>query len=108
MPAAIYLDNNATTRPAPEVVRAMCSSLETGWGNPSSPHAVGEAAKFALGRARAAVAAFAGVKPAEVVFTGSATEANQAALAGAVARPGAPRRLLLSAVEHGGARSEER
>ena len=49
----IYLDNNATTQPAPEVIEAVVDCLRDGWGNPSSMHGHGQAAKARLGQARA-------------------------------------------------------
>ncbi|MEW6168756.1 MAG: cysteine desulfurase family protein [Pseudomonadota bacterium] len=97
----IYLDNNATTRPAPEVIDAMAACLARDWGNPSSSHAVGQDAKRVLGEARSAVAALLGAHPVEVVFTSGATEANQWVLEGAsAALDGKPPLLLLSAIEH--------
>jgi cysteine desulfurase len=96
----IYLDNNATTQPAPEVVDAMLDCLRDGWGNPSSPHDQGQSAKAQVGRARARVAELVGARPAEIVFTSGATEANVWALRGAMARAPARAHLVLTAVEH--------
>lgn len=96
----IYLDNNATTRPLPEVVTAMTQALELCWGNPSSKHPSGQEAKALLSAARAEVAAFIGAQPVEVVFTSGATESNHHALHGALQRPEMPRRIILSAIEH--------
>ena len=78
----IYLDNNATTPLAPEVREAMLPHLFGEFGNPSSPHAAGMAAKRAVGEARAQVAALVGAKAADILFTASATEANHTALIG--------------------------
>jgi len=97
----IYLDNNATTRPASRVVSAMGEALVLHWGNASSSHAVGQEAKRLLGAARAQVAALLDARPAEVVFTSGATEANHAALSGAMA-PGETPHVVISAVEHAG------
>jgi cysteine desulfurase len=96
----IYLDNNATTQPAPEVVDAVVECLRDGWGNPSSMHDHGQSAKARIGQARARVARLLGARPAEVVFTSGATEANAWALRAALAR--APERchVVVSAVEH--------
>ncbi|HEU4395411.1 MAG TPA: aminotransferase class V-fold PLP-dependent enzyme, partial [Planctomycetota bacterium] len=98
----IYLDNNATTFPLPEVAEAMERALRLG-GNPSSAHSSGRAARALLGDARDAVAALLGAAPSEVVFTSGGTEANNLAVIGgaraAVAR-GAPRRAIVSALEH--------
>lgn len=100
----IYLDNNATTPLAPEVREAMLPHLSGEFGNPSSPHAAGMAAKRAVGEARAQVAALVGAKAADILFTASATEANHTALIGtlrAVAAERPERRhLVTTAIEH--------
>lgn len=100
----IYLDNNATTPLAPEVREAMLPHLFGEYGNPSSPHAAGMAAKRAVGEARAQVAALVGAKAADILFTAGATEANHTALLGtlrAVAAERPERRhLVTTAVEH--------
>ncbi|CAO3447662.1 Cysteine desulfurase (EC 2.8.1.7) [Azospirillum argentinense] len=100
----IYLDNNATTPLAPEVREAMLPHLFGEFGNPSSPHAAGMAAKRAVGEARAQVAALVGAKAADILFTASATEANHTALLGtlrAVAAERPERRhLVTTAIEH--------
>ncbi len=104
MNAAVYFDCNATTAPAPEVVEAMLEALRLAWGNPSSTHAPGQAARRVLVDARARIAAFLGAQTAELMFTSGATEANHTALRGAfAARRGEGRtRLVVSAVEHPG------
>ena len=76
----IYLDNNATTRPAPEVVAAVAQSLEFDWANPSSIHGPGQAVARAVETAREQVAEFLGVQAGRIVFTSGATEANEAVL----------------------------
>jgi cysteine desulfurase len=100
----VYLDHNATTRPAPEVVTEMVDALERAWANPSSAHQPGLAARRLLADARARIAAFLGCMGSELVFTSGATEANHAAALGALAaaRGTARRRLVLSSVEHPG------
>lgn len=100
----VYLDHNATTRPAPEVVEEMVDSLTRVWANPSAMHAPGQAARRALADARARIAAFLGCQGAELVFTSGATEANHMAVLGALelARARRRTRLVLSAVEHPG------
>ncbi|WP_028310391.1 cysteine desulfurase family protein [Derxia gummosa] len=95
----IYLDNNATTAPAPEVVAAINDCLLNSWGNASSSHAVGQISKQKLVAARATIAKFLGCKPAEVIFTSGATESNHMAILGALQR-GESRRLVMSAGEH--------
>ena len=97
----IYLDYNATTPVAPEVAAAMGPWIEEQFGNPSSSHEYGLRARKAVGDARAAVAALVGATADEIVFTGSATEANNLALLGlARAMPPSKRHLIVSAVEH--------
>ena len=56
----IYLDSNATTRPLPAAMEAIAKAMADGYGNPSSSHSRGAAARSALGRSREAIAAFAG------------------------------------------------
>lgn len=104
MSASIYLDCNATTRPAPAVVAEMLDALQLAWANPSSTHAPGQIARRMLADARARVAAFVGCQGSELVFTSGATEANHMAVLGALsaARAAGRRRWLVSAVEHPG------
>ena len=101
MTPPIYLDYNATTPVAPEVVEAMLPYLVEHFGNPSSSHAYGLAARQAVAEARASVAALIHAQEDEIVFTGSATEANNLALLGVAGASGQTRRhLVVSAVEH--------
>jgi len=100
MSPTIYLDNNATTPPAPEVLAAMHDCLRDCWGNPSSLHHAGAAAKARLVTARGQVAALLGATPPEIVFTGSATEANHMAILGALALSEGRRHVVASLVEH--------
>lgn len=77
----IYLDNNATTEPLPEVRQAVLAALQIGPSNPSSPHAAGELARRLLADARESVAQLIGAaSPEQIVFVGSGTEANNIAL----------------------------
>lgn len=97
----IYLDHNATTPLDPCVLEAMVSVLREGFGNASSLHWFGQRARAAVDEARGEVAALVGGTPAEVVFTGSGTEADNLALRGVAAASREPRRkILYSAVEH--------
>jgi len=100
--APVYLDHNATTPPVAEAVAEMLEVLQRVWGNPSSTHAVGQAARRCLADARLRVAAFLDCQSSELVFTSGATEANHLALRGLLPAAGPRRRLLLSAVEHPG------
>jgi cysteine desulfurase len=97
----IYLDHNATTPLDPRVLEAMLPVLREGFGNASSLHWFGQRARAAVDEARGAVAALVGATPAEVVFTGGGTEADNLALRGVAAAAREPRRkVLYSAVEH--------
>ncbi len=96
---AIYLDHNATTPLDARVLEAMLPWLQGVHGNPSSIHHQGRAARAALDKARAQVAALVNVQPAEVVFTSGGTEANNLALKGVC--HGEPQgRVLISSIEH--------
>jgi len=101
MTPPIYLDYNATTPVALEVADAIQPFLDMHFGNPSSSHAYGLTARQAVAEARASVAELIHAKQNEIVFTGSATEANNLALLG-VAAASAPNRrhLVVSAIEH--------
>ena len=96
----IYLDYNATTPLDPRVVEAMLPWLRDGYGNPSSDHPYGHRAKAAVAEARAHVAALIGAKPEEIIFTGSATEANNLAILGTARVRGEGGELVCSAIEH--------
>ncbi|MGA9854701.1 MAG: cysteine desulfurase family protein [Gammaproteobacteria bacterium] len=96
---AIYLDNNATTPLDARVLDAMLPWMQGMHGNPSSIHRPGRAARAALDKARAQVAALVNAQPAQVVFTSGGTEADNLALKGACS--GKSRgRVLISAIEH--------
>ena len=82
-----------TTTPPPgprrRRVQALCACLAESYANPSSKHALGEAARQRLSAARAQVARLLNAAPAEIVFTSGGTEANHTAVLGALAlRPG--------------------
>jgi cysteine desulfurase len=96
----IYLDNNATTQPLPSVVVEMTAYLTEKWGNPSSAHAFGLTAKAGLDCARRSVADLVGADPATVVFTSSATEANNTAISSALRGAPRQRRIVTAATEH--------
>jgi cysteine desulfurase len=98
----IYLDHNATTPPATEVVDRMAAALREQFGNPSSVHHYGQVAKSALDDARSAVAALIGGDPSEVVFTSGGTESDNFAIRGAAEalEPTGRRHLVASAIEH--------
>jgi cysteine desulfurase len=96
----IYLDNNATTRIAPEVFEAMLPYLTEDYGNPSSIHRVGARAAVAMKESRETVAAFLGCREAEVTFTGSGTESNNTAIRGVLEAAPGKRHIITSATEH--------
>ncbi|WP_044528032.1 cysteine desulfurase family protein [Herbaspirillum sp. B65] len=100
MDTTIYLDNNATTRPTPEVLAAMQACQDEAWGNPSSKHRVGDTARQRMNSARADVAALLAASAAELVFTSGATEANHMAILGALALQPQRRHIVSSLVEH--------
>lgn len=97
----IYLDYNATTPVAPEVADAMRPFLAGFFGNPSSSHRLGVAAREAVERARRQVAKLLGCRSEEVVFTSGGTESNNSAIIGtARALKGQGRHIITSAIEH--------
>jgi cysteine desulfurase len=97
----IYADHNATTPVASEVIDTMVQAMTSVWGNPSSLHRDGQAARRVFEAARAKVASFLGANPSEVVFTSGGTEScNLGVLGAAGARKDGRRRILLSALEH--------
>ncbi|KQX47352.1 MULTISPECIES: cysteine desulfurase family protein [unclassified Streptomyces] len=97
--STIYLDHQATTPTDPAVVEAMSFAATQCYANPSSPHAAGIRAFREVERARGAVARFIGAGRSEICFTSGATEGNNLAIKGVV-RPGAPRHVVTTAVEH--------
>jgi len=98
----VYLDNAASTQVDPRVVEAMRPFFSDTYGNASSLHAPGRAAREAIDLARARIAALIGAeRPEEVVFTSGGTESNNLALKGvAYASRGKGRHLVTSRVEH--------
>ena len=101
VPSSIYLDHNATTPVAPEVLEAMLPYLTTSFGNPSSEHPLGREAMRAVETSRAQIAALIGASPDEIVFTSGGTESNHLAIRGAAsAAPPHRRRVITTSVEH--------
>jgi cysteine desulfurase len=98
----VYLDYNATTPLAPEVVDAVVAATRDLFGNASSVHHFGQQAKAALDDARTSVATLIGGDASEVVFTSGGTEADNLAIRGAAeaAEPTGRRHLVASAIEH--------
>lgn len=94
----IYLDNNATTQPHPEVVEVMSRHWRESFANPGSRHAAGRRARQVLESARESMAAILGADPDEVIFTSGGTESNNMAVLGFCA--GSPGTIALTAGEH--------
>lgn len=102
----IYLDNNATTEPAPAVVAAMRQVLETWWGNPSSVHRFGQQARQRVEAARASLARLLHCREREVLFTSGGTEATNLALRGTLlGRPDKRPMLITARTEHSATRA---
>lgn len=96
----IYLDHNATTPVLPEVLEAMKPYFTERWGNPSSSYRFGSELKGVIETARGQVARLIGARTSEIIFTGNATESNNAAIHAALrANPG-KRHIITSQVEH--------
>ncbi len=101
MTREIYLDNNATTPIAPEVVEAMIPYLREHYGNPSSRHRKGLEAERAVRQSRETIARLLGVNETEIIFTASGTEGDNIAIRGiARARQRQGRHIITSRVEH--------
>ena len=97
----VYMDHAGTTPLAPEVLRAMTPYFTELFGNPSSIHAVGQEARYALDEARERVARVLNCRPREVVFTGGGTESDNAAIVGvATALQETGNHIITSSVEH--------
>jgi len=97
----VYLDNASTTPLLPEVKEAMLPYLGEAFGNPSSLHDWGDAARMAVDEAREKVAGLIGADPEEIIFTGCGTESNNLAVKGiALAAPSKGKHVVVSAIEH--------
>jgi cysteine desulfurase len=102
----IYLDNNATTRVAPEVFDAMRPYLTDEWGNPSSAHSLGRAARQAIEIARDQVTGLIGAAHStEIVFTSGGSESNNWAIGGFLEQNPTKRHIITTTVEHEAVRS---
>ena len=97
----IYLDHNATTPVDTEVLAAMLPCYREEFGNPSSAHARGRAARVLLDQAREQTAALIGAHPAEITFTSGGTESDNLAISGTVrALRGKGNHIVTSRMEH--------
>jgi cysteine desulfurase len=97
----IYLDNNATTRVAPEVLDAMQPYLSQLFGNPSSAHTLGREMKRAIEHSREQVAKLIGAtEPSEIVFTSCGSESDNWAIRGILATQPRKKHIVTTLVEH--------
>jgi cysteine desulfurase len=96
----IYLDNNATTQVAPEVLEAMLPYFRDLYGNPSSMHSFGGQVGRSLRLAREQVAALIGASPEEIIFTSCGTESDNTAIRSALTTNPGKRHLVTTRVEH--------
>ena len=96
----VYLDNNATTMVAPEVLAAMTPFFSEWYGNPSSMHSFGGHVGTRLKEARADIAGVLGCRPDELIFTSCGSEGDNAAVLSALAAQPEKRHLVTSRVEH--------
>ncbi len=100
MSELIYFDNNASTKPLPEVVEAMVPVLREQYANPSSLHQFGQAVRHRVEVAREQVASLIGAESREIVFTSGGTEAINLALRGVLHGHPNRRHIVTTAVEH--------
>ncbi|MBU1244324.1 cysteine desulfurase NifS [Myxococcota bacterium] len=96
----VYLDNNATTSVAPEVLEAMLPYLRDAYGNPSSMHDFGGHLSKVVDHARGQLAALIGAHPDEIIFTSCGTESDNTAIASALETQPTKRHLVTTKVEH--------
>jgi len=96
----VYLDNNATTPLDPAVAEKMSWFLKEHFGNPSSLYPIGRKAKEIVTEAREIIAKSLGAQRTEIVFTGSGSEADNAALRGVLEALAEKNEIITSAIEH--------
>jgi len=101
----IYLDNNATTRVAEEVIAEMLPYLTTYYGNASSMHNFGGVLRHKIDQARQSAAQLLHCEPDEIIFTSGGTESDNTAIRGALALDQTKRHIITSRVEHPAVRS---
>lgn len=101
MEKVVYLDNNATTRVAPEVFEEMKPFLTDLYGNPSSIHTFGGGVRKYIDKAREQVGKLLAAEPGEIIFTGSGSESDNTAIMSALELAGAEKRhVIITQVEH--------
>jgi len=96
----VYLDNNATTQVAPEVLEAMLPYFHELYGNPSSMHSFGGQVMKQVRKARDRVAALLGASPEEIIFTSCGSESDNAAIRSALSSYPDKKHIVTSRVEH--------
>ncbi len=96
----VYLDNNATTQVAPEVLEEMLPYFHELYGNPSSMHSFGGQVMRNIRKAREQVASLLGASPEEIIFTSCGTESDNAAIHSALASNPDKKHIVTSRVEH--------
>ncbi len=96
----VYLDNNATTAVAPEVLEAMLPYFSELYGNPSSMHTFGGQVGHKVRLAREQVASLLGTATDEIIFTSCGSESDNAAIRSALAVQPGKRHIVTSRVEH--------
>jgi len=101
----IYLDSNATTKPAPEVVEAMHRALTDLWANPSSIHRPGQTVRQQLELARESLAQLVGCQAREIVWTSGGTESSNLCIRGSLQAQPKKRVIVTSKLEHSASRA---
>lgn len=96
----IYMDNNATTKVADEVIEEMMPYLTEKYGNPSSMHSFGGAVGKKIAEARERVASLLGCEPDEIIFTSCGTESDNTAIKGTLDVYPNRRKVVTTRVEH--------
>ena len=95
----IYFDNNATTRPLPQVTEAVREAMQEGFGNPSSAHSAGERARVRMELARRRTSLLVGCSSEDLIFTSSGTESNNMVFYSCTRKKEKPR-IVTTEVEH--------
>jgi len=96
----IYLDNNATTQVAPEVLEEMLPYFNEYYGNPSSMHMFGGMVEQKIVEARERLAKLLGASPEEIIFTSCGTESDSTAIRAAILSNPSKKHIVTSRVEH--------
>jgi cysteine desulfurase len=100
MSRVVYMDNNATTRVAPEVLEEMLPFFSEVYGNPSSMHSFGGQVGGAINQAREKIAALIGARTQELIFTSCGTESDSTAILSALQSSPDKRHIVTTRVEH--------